>query len=409
MALNPSAAYPGQIDTTSDPAGYPFGAAQNDAVIGDGLGTPLERGWVKDLFGFLQALLVQAGLTPSGTPDKVGASQYLTALTTLGDVRSKLALYKSQAVNWPERASFSDSGGSSPPGIGWAPDLGVNGGGLWVLQSGSSNGVYTSEDGELWTNRGFLGSASFTNPCISYGKINGSSGFLLSQNSNPGVYYTSTDGVTWNSITTAAVPANPVSAWNGSLWVMAGNAGVIYTSPTGLANTWTARTTPAGWIAGCGGARKIVWNGALFVIIPLASYGKFLTSPDGITWTERTTVSGIWHGLAYSSYDGLWLASSDGTGLVASVDGLTWFLQNTAQPSNDLAVNGPAWVMATTNALGGGVMYSVDKGATWQKVAVGNHRTITAGWGRVLMGDGRFMVAHGDASKIEMAMSARVA
>lgn len=81
MATIPSALYPGQIDT-SDPTGYPQGKAKNVAVAGDGTGTPLEKAWVNDLFGFWQALLASAGITPTGTPDKVGASQYLDAINT---------------------------------------------------------------------------------------------------------------------------------------------------------------------------------------------------------------------------------------------------------------------------------------------------------------------------------------
>jgi hypothetical protein len=78
MALIPSSSYSGQV-STSDPA-YPLGKAQNEAVAGDGTGTPLERDWINDVWGFLQAILDAGAVTASGTPDKVGASQYLAAL-----------------------------------------------------------------------------------------------------------------------------------------------------------------------------------------------------------------------------------------------------------------------------------------------------------------------------------------
>jgi hypothetical protein len=80
VAIDPSAKYPGQVDV-SDPTGYPNGAARNESTPGDRNGFPLEKDWVNDLLGFLQALLSNAGAAPSGTPDKVGASQYLDALT----------------------------------------------------------------------------------------------------------------------------------------------------------------------------------------------------------------------------------------------------------------------------------------------------------------------------------------
>jgi len=82
MALDPSDTYGAQVDT-SDPTGYPLGKARNITVPGDGTGTPLEKAWVNDIWGLQQALLDEAGITPSGTPDKVGASQYVEALNYL--------------------------------------------------------------------------------------------------------------------------------------------------------------------------------------------------------------------------------------------------------------------------------------------------------------------------------------
>lgn len=78
MAIDPSASYPTKVDTT-DP-GYPLGKARNVSAPGAGDGTPNEAQWLNDLWGFLQALLDHAGAAPSGSPDKVGSSQYLAAL-----------------------------------------------------------------------------------------------------------------------------------------------------------------------------------------------------------------------------------------------------------------------------------------------------------------------------------------
>ena len=82
MAINPSSLYPANIDT-SDPTGYPRGKARDVAVAGDNTGTPLTAAIMNDIFGFQQALLSEASAVPSGTPDKVGASQYLDALKTV--------------------------------------------------------------------------------------------------------------------------------------------------------------------------------------------------------------------------------------------------------------------------------------------------------------------------------------
>lgn len=81
MAIDPSARYPGQI-TTGDP-GYPHGKGRNESSPGARDGTPCEIDWWNDLAGFHQSLLNAAGITPSGTPDEVGASQLLEAVQKL--------------------------------------------------------------------------------------------------------------------------------------------------------------------------------------------------------------------------------------------------------------------------------------------------------------------------------------
>lgn len=84
MAISPKDRYPGQVDV-SDLASYPEGAARNITVPGDGTGTPWEQDLVNDIFGFQQSLLAFAGATPTGVPDKVGASQYMDALALVID------------------------------------------------------------------------------------------------------------------------------------------------------------------------------------------------------------------------------------------------------------------------------------------------------------------------------------
>lgn len=81
MAINPESQYPGKIAPSS--SSYPYGQARNITVPGDGTGTPWEAALVNDIMGLQQSILTEAGLVPSGTPDKVGASQYLDGLHVL--------------------------------------------------------------------------------------------------------------------------------------------------------------------------------------------------------------------------------------------------------------------------------------------------------------------------------------
>jgi len=415
LALNISAAYPGQVSTT-DPSGYPWGRPRNDIVVGAGNGFPLEEQWVSDVIGFEQALLSAASLTPSGTPDKVGASQYLDALRIVDRIERQ----KAQAQNWTERASFHNAGDSATPdgklGLAWAPDLGVaNPGGRYVLIGPSSTAgcnSWSTEDGTNWEFAGLLSAAEASNPCVAYGKIGGASGYLATYAAPVG-YYTSTTGTAWGT-NSATVPAAGAACYAPSLalWVIAGTSGAISTSPTGLPGSWTARSAPAGWVSNCGGAKRAIWTGANFIVLPLASYNKCLTSPDGVNWTERTMpTTGVWSGVAYSSTDSLVMAtnlsnsapsiSADGGLTWTSAAGAGWFL------GNDVAVQGSLWVVPTLIGNAGGILYSVDKGASWNRVTVGNHRVAVQGWNRIIVGENRFMIAHATGAANEVALSAR--
>lgn len=81
MAINPETQYPGKIaPSTPD---YPYGAARNVTLPGDGTGTPWEAALVNDILGWQQALLSEAGIVPTGNPEKATASQYLDALRAI--------------------------------------------------------------------------------------------------------------------------------------------------------------------------------------------------------------------------------------------------------------------------------------------------------------------------------------
>jgi len=80
MALDLAATYPGQMAVDG---AYPQGKARNRSTPGDSDGTPWEEQIVNDLLGLEQSLIDAAGITPSGVPDEVGASDYFDALTTL--------------------------------------------------------------------------------------------------------------------------------------------------------------------------------------------------------------------------------------------------------------------------------------------------------------------------------------
>lgn len=75
--IDPSAAYPGQVDVD---ANYPFGGPRNDSSPTDTSGTPLEKQWVADWFGFSQHVLTKMGVDPNGTPDTALACQLMSLI-----------------------------------------------------------------------------------------------------------------------------------------------------------------------------------------------------------------------------------------------------------------------------------------------------------------------------------------
>jgi len=81
MAIIPEDLYSGQ--STAADADYPYGSSRNVVVSGDGTGWPFTRDYTRDIMGLQQALLVAAGITPTGDPDTAIASQYFNALEAL--------------------------------------------------------------------------------------------------------------------------------------------------------------------------------------------------------------------------------------------------------------------------------------------------------------------------------------
>lgn len=79
--LRPRTRYPSQTIVVSGE--YDQGAAKNSIVLGDGIGFPLEKDWVNNLFGFFEALLHAADVVADGTPDKKNNSQALLAIQVL--------------------------------------------------------------------------------------------------------------------------------------------------------------------------------------------------------------------------------------------------------------------------------------------------------------------------------------
>lgn len=83
MALNLSTnpTFSGRV--TAADANYPYGSSKNETSPGANDGTPYNKQRADDLLGFMQALLSQAGIVPSGSADTAVASQYVDAIRSI--------------------------------------------------------------------------------------------------------------------------------------------------------------------------------------------------------------------------------------------------------------------------------------------------------------------------------------
>jgi hypothetical protein len=83
MAINLFARYGGTSQADPPTAGYTYGKPRDETTVGGGDGTPWNEPIVSDLQGWMQALLVTAGITPTDNPDRDDDSQYLQAITNI--------------------------------------------------------------------------------------------------------------------------------------------------------------------------------------------------------------------------------------------------------------------------------------------------------------------------------------
>lgn len=104
MSIDYIVRYPDQVDTDSN---YPQGKARNKSTPAATDGTPFEEDYINDQWGFFQALLKEANITPSGNADTAINSQYLDAIKFVRNKGLVLTVLQTETDNLTKVVSFT--------------------------------------------------------------------------------------------------------------------------------------------------------------------------------------------------------------------------------------------------------------------------------------------------------------
>ena len=369
MALIPSVKYPGQV-LTSDPVGYPQGKARNDITEGDGTGTPWEEALLNDMWGFQQALLKAAGITPTGNPDKVTASQYLDSLNALFEPLAggrDLQNWNGTLKNVPL--------GTTARGISYQPVARA-----WILVGGIDLAAISLDDGLTW-----VADVSGMSPnAINLDDVANSraNDIWLAVGIGATVYTRTGISGAWG---TDALPGSPERVRtvfydsSNALFIILGNvfagtAPYLATSP-GAALSWTDRSASiialpnfGAEVLSSGVANE---SGVSVVAASFASKTKLLRSANGTTWVEITsTLVSDTYTVGYNPVLDKFMAWGIVAGnIYTSTDGDTWTLVGAAAlvaftagdtPHRAIGSLGGIWVVGAELSGAAIALYALD-------------------------------------------------
>lgn len=282
MALIPSARYPAQTDAD---AGYPQGKARNAVTFQDGSGTPLERDWVNDLWGFLQSLLSYASITPSGSPDQVGASQYLAGVQKVAADAAQLALDRLDLGLMQLRLidlanPFTDTAAS----IGAARQ---SNGSIIVVKSGANDVHRFSESDD--SGHGGIGTIASVTSLVTDIAITSGRAVAIGTGGNR-CAFTTNFGVSWSAGSDlGATPDRIIYNATHSRFLVSFAAGVNVAQDVDAASVWTNAST--GLVSAQGGLANFSNGDTLACGLDVSGDVAIARSTNGGTsWAAANTV-----------------------------------------------------------------------------------------------------------------------
>ena len=254
-------------------------------------------------------------------------------------------------------------------------------GSIYCSVAQSTNKCATSADGITWVEHDLPVSDMWID-IASNGDV-----FVLIALSTS-VVYVSNDGITWSS---HALPASGVYSqviWGGDKFLAVRDTGNWASSPDGLA--WLAQTAPAAGLGlGSGNyAKSLSWNGSLWACVSQFGTNKIFTSPTGLagSWTDRLNTAGGGWVNATTKSGRFCLVSNAGSGWYISDDGISWTRSTTpAVTINSVASDSRAFVAVSNNDY-----YISYDGLSWTAYDMPHTGTI---WGSVCWNGSVFHIA----------------
>jgi hypothetical protein len=251
---------------------------------------------------------------------------------------------------------------------------------IWVASGGSTN--YTiaySNDGINWT--GVVNSKTLLSSTCRNVVWNGSMWVGIGAGTNSMLY--SYDGINWNAgtnIFTGTTTQGQGVAWNGTVWLAVGEGSVnLATSTDGI--NWTAVPTYSTSLYSSNmynGCHSVAWGGNKWIIGGYAKNSAMYYTTNTTALTGWTAISGtgfnsMGAGKSIAWNGSYWIAlsgnnSSGNNSIIKSTDGITWTgVSNVFTIAYGASWNGKMWLAAGTNGSNGLLMYSYD-GNTWSQL-----------------------------------------
>ena len=250
----------------------------------------------------------------------------------------------------------SNGTGSTLNGVAWVNNQ--------FIAYGTGN-LYISSNGMTWTSR-LSGISNQFNSLTA-------SGTYYIAGSNSGIILNSVDSITWNQVSLGTIENFKGVCWSASLGksVAVGTGGILAISVDSV--VWSLVSSHTSYDLNC-----IVWNGTVFLVVgnngiissstdglTWSSYGNGITTANlyGICWTGTQFVAVGANGTAISSIDGFnWKAFA--TGITTDLLSVTWGQTEViAVGLNDVVIrskDGLTWVQDDTRFVSPlyGIAYS---------------------------------------------------